>query len=520
MNLEKYETYKNDFYSNTTIEKRRVFGQYFTPIEIVKFMCQYIDTEENINVLEPAFGLGIFSNYLLNNYNNISNIKAYEIDTTLESYNSKLYEIFNSKIKIEYEDYLYADWQKKFDFVIANPPYFKHIHMKNKDYIRKIFEKETNFKFSSSTNIYCWFLIKSISQLSNKGKLCFIIPSDFLNANYGIKIKEFLLKNNILERIIRFDFKTELFDDAITTSCILFINKNKIEKKVDFTTILNINDINKKYSELDSIEYNIDALDCKKKWRNYFDKPKNLLYQNLTQFNNIGKVKRGIATGDNDFFIFTKSKAKELNIGNECLIPCICKASYMKDIKVLNDNIINTFIKENEEMFLFNGLKASSTAELNYIKQAEEKEINKKYLLSKRKPWFKLENKASADFLVSVLNRTKLNFILNNTNIINLTCYHGLYLNENLKIYKDLLFLYLNSNTAYELFTLEKREYGSGLIKFEPNDINNSYILNFECISSVDKKLLIQYALEFEETNDFNIVEKADELFREYIFPK
>lgn len=517
MDLEKYIELKKDFFDKNSYEQKKQFGQFFTPLEIVKFMSKYFPTNRNnLNVLDPSFGLGILSNYLINNFDNISCVQGFEIDKKLEAYNILLYK--DSNISINYSDYINSNWDKKYDFIIANPPYFKHHFIEDKKEIQSVFTKRLNILFDITTNIYCWFLLKSIYQLSNDGKLVYIIPSEFLNANYGVKIKKYLLDENILERIVKFDFNTDIFEDAITTSCILFINKSKSNDSIIFNNIHDIKELNENLENIPSITYEKSELDFNKKWRIYFEKQSNLKKENLILISDIGRVKRGIATGDNNYFIFNKSKAKSYNISKECLIPCICKSQYLKNIKVLDENEIKNLIIEDKELFLFNGIFKNCEADENYIKVGEESQVDKKYLTSKRKPWYSIEKRESADILIAVFSRNKLNFILNNTELLNLTCYHGLYLKNKYKDYKNLIFLYLNTETAYNLLLLEKREYGNGLNKFEPNDINKSHIINFDLIKEVDRNKLTKMASEYVKNYSDTIIEEADNIFNNYIF--
>ena len=71
---------------------------------------------------------------------------------------------------------------------------------------------------SGFTNIYTLFLLKSIYQLNENGRAAYIIPSEFLNSDYGKLVKEYLLKSKALRHIIIFNFKENVFDDALTTS--------------------------------------------------------------------------------------------------------------------------------------------------------------------------------------------------------------------------------------------------------------------------------------------------------------
>lgn len=513
-----YNNLKTSFFEDQDADLIKKYGQFFTPIEIVNYMIRYIPKTNNLNILDPSFGLGVFSLALSKQYiNQIKEIVGFEIDTNLIKYNKELFDN-SSKVNIQYEDYLLSNWDNKYDFIIANPPYYKHHFIKNKQYLKEMFKEKTNFDFDITTNIYIWFLIKSINQLSKNGRLAYIIPSEFLNANYGEKIKQYLIKNNILERIIKFDFNTDVFDDAITTSCILFIDNNKTSDLIHFSNIHDIKDLNKKYDDLETFTYKAIDLDPYKKWITYFKNQIPLQNENLILFSDIAKAKRGIATGANNYFTFNKSKQKKYHISDEALIPCICKSSLLKHTQILTEEVLNNFIQDNQEVFLFNGINKKSEFDEKYIQFGEDQKVHEKYLTSKRKPWYKPEERKSADFLVGVFHRKELKFILNETNALNLTCFHGVYLNDTSLDIKKLLFLYLSCPVSYELFILEKREYGNGLSKFEPNDINKSHILNFSKISSDDLNTLHSFANKYIKNLDTSLIEKANKIFRGYIF--
>jgi adenine-specific DNA-methyltransferase len=48
----------------------------------------------------------------------------------------------------------------------------------------------------------------------------------------------------------------------------------------------------------------------------------------------------------------------------------------------------------------------------------------------------------------------------------------------------DIFFAYLLTEIAQEIFNEQRREYGNGLKKFEPNDINKSKIIDFNLIDN------------------------------------
>ena len=71
-------------YSKSVVDShKKKFAQFFTPLPFVDLMSEWLLGNKNIkNVLEPAFGLGIFSRLLIKHNKNI-NIKAFEIDKNI-----------------------------------------------------------------------------------------------------------------------------------------------------------------------------------------------------------------------------------------------------------------------------------------------------------------------------------------------------------------------------------------------------------------------------------------------------
>lgn len=63
---------------------------------------------------------------------------------------------------------------------------------------------------------------------------------------------------------------------------------------------------------------------------------------------------------------------------------------------------------------------------------------------------------------------------------MNLTTFHCIYLQQGLfnDISADLFFTYLLTDLAKEIFADNAREYGNGLQKFEPNDLNTAMMID------------------------------------------
>ncbi len=92
-----------------------------------------------------------------------------------------------------------------FDCVIGNPPYMRIQHMKEWAPIEVEYYKE-HYKSASSGNydIYVVFAEKGLSVLNERGKLGFILPHKFFNAQYGRPLRTVISQGNHLSSVVHF----------------------------------------------------------------------------------------------------------------------------------------------------------------------------------------------------------------------------------------------------------------------------------------------------------------------------
>ena len=371
-------------------------------------------------------------------------------------------------------------------------------------------EKRLKIKLNGFTNLYTLFLIKSINQLNPDGRLAYIIPSEFLNSDYGKLVKSALLKKKILRHIIVFDFEENVFDDALTTACILLCSNDKNYQKVKFSTIKKVNDLeaienyisNYPAQKLDNLTFNYNEIDPEIKWRTYYQTQNGIRYKNLIPFSSFVKVVRGIATGANEYFTFSKSKAFDLGVEEKYLLPCICKSIDVKD-NFFTIEKFKELVNADRQAYLLNAVGTKDEKVLNYIGLGEATGIDKKYLTACRTPWYSLENRPPSPIWVSVFNRSGLKFIRNEANISNLTTFHCVYpvqssLFDNVNT--DILFAYLLTDVAREIFEDNRREYGNGLQKFEPNDFNKAMILDLTKLDKITENEILNLYKKYRET--------------------
>lgn len=460
-------------------EHRKKYAQFFTPVQIADFMASWVLGNHNtcVDILEPAFGLGVFTKALHKISSNFR-VEGYDIDKTIYSYASDILLDSEMQISLFNEDYLTASWTSKYDGIICNPPYLKFHDYDNATLVPLI-NRKLKTQLNGFTNIYTLFLLKSIAQMKEDGRLAYIIPSEFLNADYGVEVKRALLKSGVLKHVIVVDFTQCAFDDALTTACILLCEKDGCSNVVHFSNIRDVEDL---CSSLTShTTYNTCELDPEVKWKQYYESSRSSKYDHLVPFSTFAKVTRGIATGANNYFTFKSSKADLYNLPNECLLPCVCHAVDIQgDFFTPND--FELLAKSDKSVFLFNGNANSTNIHVKkYLKLGVDNGIDKKYLTSSRSPWYAIEKRQPSPIWVSVFNRNGLRFVRNDALVHNLTTFHCVY---NIgEVNTDILFSYLLTDVAKEILLDNSRQYGNGLVKFEPNDLNKGNVLDLRLLN-------------------------------------
>lgn len=467
------------------LEHRKRFAQFFTPEAIADFMARWVlDGRKKMDVLEPAFGLGAFSRSLFKQNPKVR-VVGYEADATIYNYAAENVAQAGSDVLLYNEDYLRASWEDKYDGIICNPPYLKFHDYDNASLVPLVNE-QLGIRLNGFTNLYTLFLLKSISQLRDGGRMAYIVPSEFLNSDYGVEVKRALLRSGVLRHVVVVDFTQCAFDDALTTACILLCHKDGSLSEVRFSHVSDVGQL--QASLADYSAWAADQLKPETKWKQYYEGARSADYRHLVPFSTFAKVSRGIATGANDYFTFRESKKELYGIPERCLMRCVCHSTDVHGLFFTDDDF-QRLSHSDKAVYLFNGCADREDEHVReYISLGEETGADKRYLTASRKPWYAIENRKPSPIWVSVFNRKGLRFVRNIAGVSNLTTFHCVYDAGLVDI--DVLFGYLVTNVAKEIFMDNSRQYGNGLVKFEPNDLNKGKAVDLRLLTEEEVQLV------------------------------
>ncbi|MBL0686767.1 MAG: Eco57I restriction-modification methylase domain-containing protein, partial [Sulfurospirillum sp.] len=111
-----------------------------------------------------------------------------------------------------------------FDCVVGNPPYFNVQTLGAKSEVVKEIQEKYPHIWQDKSDILFYFIAKAIE--ITKSKVGFIISNAFLHSAKAVKLRNYILENAPISKIVNFE-KYMVFEDASITSTIIEFDKNK-----------------------------------------------------------------------------------------------------------------------------------------------------------------------------------------------------------------------------------------------------------------------------------------------------
>ena len=466
-----------------TQKERNVMGQFSTPyslaFDIMTYMRQLQGTDK-VSFIEPSIGTGVFYSAFTEAFGNRGQeVLGFEIDPYYFNPTRDFWKDF--PIELRCADFLSQKADKQFDMLVANPPYVRHHHIEadTKNWLQNQVMLKTGIRISGLAGLYCYFMMLSSAWLKEDGYSCWLVPSEFLDVNYGEAVKRYLLNHVDLLHIHRFKADDLQFADALVSSCIVVFRKRRPEDNhlITFSLGGSIN------SPETVRQISAGQLNAGNKWTNLFceDTKEDIRQVKLGDF---FTVKRGIATGDNDFFILDKETIERYDIPDIFLRPILPSPRYIKGDRISNDHGMP--IVQNQQ-FLFccnlpeNTLKEKYPKVWEYVRLGYERGVQKGYICSRRSPWYSCEEREPAAIVVPYMGRSETSnrlfrFILNTSKAITTNVYLLLYPKpQYAHCFKDESVLEevwqeLNAIPT-DTLTRNGRFYGGGLRKMEPKEL-------------------------------------------------
>ena len=347
------------------------------------------------------------------------------------------------------------------------------------------------------SGLYVYFVALAHLCMDDGAVAAWLIPSEFMGVNYGGALRDYLTRRVELVRIHRFDPEDAQFDDALVSSAVtVFRNRRPAQGGAAQLTFGGTMTAPARVEEVP-----VESLRQSRKWTVY---PRTGAARSRAAragearavtaraagktvvLGDLFKIRRGIATGANNFFIMERRRAGRLGLPGEHLKPILPSPRHLTAdvVEALPDGypdlspalVVIDCDKQPEEV------QSRWPSLWRYLETGAAEGVRDRYLMRNRAPWYRQERRDPPPFLCTYMGRAKttdkpFRFIWNKSDAIAANTYLLLYpigpLAATLRSRPDLhgaVFDALSSLGPRQMKE-EGRVYGGGLHKIEPAEL-------------------------------------------------
>ena len=470
---------------------RNRMGQFATPtglaLEILQYAMDKLGETQAVRFLDPAIGTGSFFSALLTVFpeGSVTGAVGYEVD---RHYGEPAKQLWNDTVlDVRLEDFTLAKVpsdEDRFDLLVCNPPYVRHHHVDSmeKRRLKTLVWDACGIDMSGLAGLYCYFLGLSHRWMEEGGLAGWLMPSEFMDVNYGASVKRYLLDKVTLHHIHRFDPNEVQFGDALVSSSVVWFTKRVPPVNHNVRMSYGGSLLEPRAERSVSVE----TLRLEPKWTRY---PMKETHTDVSvpTLGDFFDIKRGLATGNNRYFILSIEDIEKRGLPIEAFRPIMPSPRYLTEMEILADSAGNPVLEH--RLFLLDcrlpeeDLRERFPTLGDYLDEGKARGIADRYLCSHRSPWYAQENRPAAPFLCTYLGRSDnksgraFRFILNHSLATAANVYLMLYPKGPLEKAiadspdsKGRVWEYLNG-IGSKVMLNEGRVYGGGLHKLEPKEL-------------------------------------------------
>jgi hypothetical protein len=377
---------QREFDARQSATARNLAGQFATPPELARAIARAAGRMTGDTVArfgEPSVGTGAFFGALVSEVGLPDTAWGVELDPELASLCRSFWSEYGLEV-IE-GDFTQADLPPV-DLLLANPPYVRHHHLDRatKVRLRERVERLAGFKMHGLAGLYAYFMVLGTLALAPGGLAVWLVPSEWLYVGYGAALRSWLARDLRVERVHIFDAAEKQFGDALVSSSVVFVRRAEPAQTVRFTwgSCLEQPD---RIEEVSCVE-----LATADRWPPVPDLGGKVLGDYF-------KVTRGVATGANDFFLMSRAQASDLGLPETVLSPVLPSPRALTEL----------VIDQAGDLLLLDCVDAPDEAVLAYLETGVASALPDRYLLSRRRPWYRQERRDPAPFVCAYMGRTQ-----------------------------------------------------------------------------------------------------------------
>jgi adenine-specific DNA methylase len=505
-----------------TQSARRQQGQFYTSQSVSRLMAKWTVRNGGDTVLDPGVGTGVLSASVFDakrhqgeeaaSVGDLYGLDLSPLAVTMAATGLKL-DDGNGTPNLEQTDFMDTCLQgeettirqrdpvalPEVDAVVSNPPYSRSGTLDgDRRRFNQIVDARAGLSVTEHTPLYVYFFAHATQFLRDGGRMAFLTPARFCDTNYGEQLRSFLLEQFHVRGVIFLESGLEAFDGARVTPCVTLLERDlgetsapttllSVEHEVGPAAILNCLEAEQSGSTafgyartLEQAELSVDE-----DWRNYV-RPSSLdSLPELRSFGEIAEIKRGIATGMNDFFCLTQTEVEEHGLDSDYLARVLRRTDGMDALRIDEEHWERRRDNGEAVWLLYCYEEDGDAVERDadeslatYLDHGEELGARETHLAGARSPWYAVDRRDPPDILATYMSKSGFDFFANEADIRTLNNLHNVYLHDDDADAAGAVLAYLNSSVADRVTRHLSRKYAEDLGKLEISDLEDLPVID------------------------------------------
>ncbi|MGC9540009.1 Eco57I restriction-modification methylase domain-containing protein [Streptomyces sp. UG1] len=467
---------------------RRQLGTFFTPSAVLDFMLTRVTSvsPEPDVIIDPGAGVGAFTEAALYKWPHAS-VHAIDVNVVTLGLLAARCSAMGTSQEPVFHHYDYLDWIQGEDLdkdtrklVIGNPPYTRH-HLMNPATKRVAKEASGKLCPSGQAGLSTHFLAATLRKMKAHDTVCFLLPANWLETHYGKHIREHLWElNSRPVEIHMFPHGSSVFPNAQVSAMVVLIGP-QMKKEQDLLYFQVTQHGSGKYvaesvaksTRASSVPSVFTPESLSQKRANGGSKG----HPFTRPLSEIATVRRGVATGDNKFFLRSDTD-----------VSALPEAAYVRALPSLRNIAFDDLTSKQHEGMGKQGVRRwllrLDEADLTnpvvaaLVREGEEKGTPERYLCKVRSPWYAVEEVPIPDILIAPMSKSNFKVVNNSVGAIPTNSLYGIRLLDRVTAERvaEPLALWLRSEDGQNSLRAIARRHSDGIFKLEPRALSGLHV--------------------------------------------
>lgn len=435
-------------------------GIFYTPEAVARELAigvqERISSQAKLRILDPSSGDGALLRALENNLGSNQEFHGCDLFHSPKFPVAKNWDFEKSNF-FEYES------AAKFNAIATNPPYIQYgrLSQKTRNALYERYSK--NVPIHKNSDLWLYFMLKSISHLADNGVLAAVIPWSFLEADFAHPFREWLVsKFKSIDVLVLRDRHFET-----TEKRVLLLWLSGYGHKTDSIKIGFSEHVEKEHSYS---EVTPDAWKSSGLMANVGFQTESLLSQardaEFRAVSTYASAQIGVVTGANSFFILNKRGAEEFGFGEKATVPIFTATADLDGLK--------TPVAVKKVLIQFPQL---TKRRRSYIGSGIELDLDKRSHCVRRTPWYQVDIGKVPDAIFTYRVSTIPYMSLNPSGSQCTNTLHKIFFNSDVsKRQRKWIALSMLSSISQLSLEHHGRHYGNGVLKIEPSTLKSALV--------------------------------------------